>query len=74
MNNGKEYDTLVSVAVKRDPLAFVDILREEAEAIKSKVADEHVSGGYALLLLEASCVIANLLLTDEKWHENIKKE
>ena len=27
----KEYDTLVSLAVKKDPLSFVDILRKEAE-------------------------------------------
>ena len=27
----KDYDTLVCLAVKKDPLAFVDILRDQAE-------------------------------------------
>lgn len=59
----KEYDTFVSIAVKKDPLAFVDILQEQAME-----AEE-----YAPLLREAACVIANLLLTDEEWH-NIKRD
>ena len=55
----KKYDTLVCEAVKRNPLKFVDILIEEAEG----------AGNYAPLLREAACVIANLLLTEEEWHQ-----
>lgn len=67
----KEYDTLVCSAVKKDPLAFVDILKGQAE-----VADkgECKSQDFALLLREAACVIANLLLTEEDWHKAAKKE
>lgn len=52
------YDTLVSEAVKRDPLKFVDILNQETAS----------AGDKECLLREASSVIANLLLTDEEWH------
>lgn len=56
----KEYDTLVCAAVKKDPLAFVDILQEEAGiAEKGECKSENL----ALLLREAACLIANLLLT-----------
>lgn len=67
----KEYDTLVSSAVKKDPLSFVDILRKEAEEAE-KV--EHPSWDFAPLLREASCVIANLLLTEEEWHKITKED
>lgn len=54
----KKYDTLVCEAVKRSPLEFVDVLIEEAKN----------AGDKELLLREAACVIANLLLTDDDWH------
>ncbi|MEY8573673.1 hypothetical protein AALD01_04580 [Oscillospiraceae bacterium 21-37] len=67
----KDYDTLVSSAVKKDPLSFVDILQEEAErAEKSECKSQNL----ALLLREAACVIANLLLTEEEWHKITKED
>lgn len=67
----KDYDTLVCTAVKNNPLGFVDILRTEAE-----VAEKYncSSKNFAPLLREAACVIANLLLTEEDWHDVVKKE
>ena len=47
----KEYDTLICNAVKNDPYGFVDILIAAAE---TEETDRQ-------LLLEAACVIANLL-------------
>lgn len=67
----KEYDTLVSSAVKKDPLSFVDILREEAERAEK---GEYKSQSLALLLREAACVISNLLLTEEEWHKITKED
>ena len=55
----KTYDTLVCDAVKRNPLEFVDILIKEAKG----------AGNYKPLLREAACVIANLLLTEDDWHQ-----
>lgn len=55
----KTYDTLVCDAVKRSPLEFVDILIEEAKD----------AGNFEPLLREAACVIANLLLTEDDWHQ-----
>lgn len=55
-------DTLVSEAVKRSPLEFVEILHREAAT----------AGKLEPLLHEAGCVIANLLLTDEEWHLNLE--
>ena len=55
----KKYDTLVCDAVKRNPLEFVDILIKEAKG----------AGNYEPLLREAACVIANLLLTEDDWHQ-----
>lgn len=68
--NAKEYDTLVCLAVKKDPLRFVDILREQAEVAEK---GECKPKDFAPLLREAACVIANLLLTEEDWHETVKK-
>ena len=65
----KEYDTLVSLAVKKDPLSFVDILRKEAELGEQ---GEHQSRDFTPILREAACVIANLLLTEEEWHKATK--
>lgn len=53
MKSIKEYDRLVCTAVRNDPLGFIDILRKAAE----ETTDKNVYG----LLLEASCVIANLM-------------
>lgn len=64
----KQYDTLVCSSIKKDPLAFVDILRKEAEFAEK---GERPSWDFAPLLQEAACVIANLLLTDEEWHKEI---
>lgn len=55
MNTQKEYDTQVCVAVKQNPIGFVDVLNEGAKE----------AGAFEPLLHEAACVIANLLLTDE---------
>lgn len=66
----KDYDTLVCLAVKKDPLAFVDILRDQAEVAEK---GECKSQDFAPLLREAACVVANLLLMKEDWH-NIAKE
>ena len=66
----KDYDTLVCLAVKKDPLAFVDILRDQAEVAEK---GECKSQNFAPLLREAACVVANLLLMKEDWH-NIAKE
>lgn len=67
----KEYDTLVCTAVKNNPLGFVDILRVEADvAEKYRCSPKY----FAPLLREAACVIANLLLTEEDWHDAAKKE
>ena len=49
----KTYDTYVCRAVKNDPYGFVENLIEMAETVQDK--------GIQLALLEASCVIANLL-------------
>ncbi len=67
----KEYDTLVCLAVKKDPLGFVDILRSQAEVAEK---GECKSQDFAPLLREAACVIANLMLTEEDWHKAIKRE
>lgn len=67
----KDYDILVSLAVKNDPLAFVGILREEAERAEK---GECKSQNLALLLREAACVISNLLLTEEEWHKITKED
>lgn len=53
MKSIKEYDRLVCTAVRKDPLKFIDTLRKAAEETTDKNA-------YSLLL-EASCVIANLM-------------
>lgn len=55
-----KYDTLVSMAVQKNPFEFIDILRQEAK----RAGNRNMSP----LLDEAACVIANLLLTDEEWH------
>ncbi len=47
----KDYDKLVCVAVKNDPLGFIDILYREAD----------LKPDCARLLREAACVIANLM-------------
>lgn len=52
----KEYDTLVCTAVRKNPYEFVDILREAAKYNEDSKEPDNYS-----LLLEASCVIANLL-------------
>lgn len=49
----KAYDTYVCRSVKNDPYGFVENLIEMAETVQDK--------GIQLALLEASCVIANLL-------------
>lgn len=67
----KEYDTLVCEAVRKAPLAFVDILREQADVAEK---GECPSWDFAPLLREASCVIANLILTEEDWHKVAKEE
>lgn len=67
----KDYDTLVCLAVKKDPLAFVDILRDQAEVAEK---GECKSQNFAPLLREAACVVANLLLTEEDWHNVAKEE
>ena len=48
----KEYDTHVCIAVKNDHYGLVDILNKEAE---------NACTGLRSLLVEAACVIANLL-------------
>lgn len=50
----KEYDTQVCNSVRRNPYKFVDILRKSAETSKD-----------CYLLLEAACLIANLLKTHD---------
>ncbi len=67
----RKYDTVVCSAVKKDPLAFVDILQREAESAEKS---EHPSRDFAPLLHEAACIIANLLLTEEDWHRDVKRE
>ena len=52
------YDTSVTEMVKNNPLAFVDKLNEAASIYPEAGAFLH----------EAAHVIANLLLTDEDWH------
>ncbi len=53
MKSIKDYDRLVCTAVRNDPLKFIDTLREAAD----ESTDKNAYG----LLLEASCVIANLM-------------
>lgn len=67
----KDYDTLVCLAVKKDPLTFVDILRDQAEVAEK---GECKSQDFAPLLREAACVVANLLLMKEDWHNVAKEE
>ena len=67
----KEYDTIVCSAVKKDPLGFVDILRNQAEVAEK---GECKTQDFAPLLREAACVIANMLLTEEDWHKTVKEE
>lgn len=56
------YDTSVTKLVQNNPLAFVDRLNEAAS----------IYPGADVFLREAACVIANLLLTDEDWHNDIE--
>ena len=51
MKSIKDYDKLICVAVKNDPLGFIDILYREAD----------LKPDCARLLREAACVIANLM-------------
>ena len=53
MKTIKDYDRLVCTAVRNDPLGFIDVLREAAD----ETTDKYAYG----LLLEAACVIANLM-------------
>ncbi len=53
----KDYDTRVCIAVRNTPWEFVDILNEVAHDLLSD-EDEDVG----LLIAEAACVIANLLM------------
>lgn len=53
MKTIKDYDRLVCTAVRNEPLGFIDILRKASD----ETTDKNAYG----LLLEASCVIANLM-------------
>ena len=53
MNSIKDYDRFVCTAVRNNPLEFIDLLRDAAR----KTTDKNTEP----LLLEASCVIANLM-------------
>lgn len=71
------YDTKVSETIKNDPLRFVDILIEEAEsanALAPILGYDLTAAANAPLFREAASVIANLLLTNEDWHDSCKGE
>lgn len=55
----KDYDTRVCTAVRNTPWEFVDILNEVAHDLLSDEAEDEDVG---LLIAEAACVIANLLM------------
>lgn len=53
MKSIKDYDRMVCIAVKNDPIGFIDALNDEA--------NRNENSGLAPLLREAACVIANLM-------------